>query len=441
MRNEILFNVEFNGHKYTGLGEVTSTRTYVTEHVYIIEGDYDQVGYGKDKWMNRPWYRFKFANALERAVISWFGRQAYDKIERAVNSSSNCQEAMDKFFDSWNDSEDFDESLEEDIADDDIDKVYKKLSRLNKVDFGALEDEYLKARPSVKDAVYKFYGTILNTKRHCKDFAQWAKEEKSIDLKGLPCGQKNEGCGKLNEKSDYNALRRAKEFIKNATTKVNFYGKIRDILKDADIEDWDIKNLQRLADAKYAELESTDVVESCRPRKNRKLKEARERHIKDLSHEELLKLRKEISLGSLYYRDYDNSFGIDEHEVCDFFDGFLDDAEDRYKEETGKYPKDIGVIYDKYDNPDDLFYYFDGIDWGVDESLKKAPSKRKAMFVKEEKKCESIGSDISEYQKWVDYDMEKYGKISGDTMKKVREAGLSITKDQYGDYEVIAYRK
>jgi len=79
------------------------------------------------------------------------------------------------------------ESLKEDISDYEIDKVYKKLSKLNKVDFGALEDEYLETKPSVKDAVYKFYGTILNTKKYCKDFVQWAKEEKGIDLKGLPC--------------------------------------------------------------------------------------------------------------------------------------------------------------------------------------------------------------------------------------------------------------
>lgn len=51
---------------------------------------------------------------------------------------------------------------------------------------------------------------------------------------------------------------------------------------------------------------------------------------------------------------------------------------------------------------------------------------------------ENIGSDIAEYQKWVDYDMKKYGKISDDTNEKIRKAGLKIVKDKYGDYEVIA---
>lgn len=55
-------------------------------------------------------------------------------------------------------------------------------------------------------------------------------------------------------------------------------------------------------------------------------------------------------------------------------------------------------------------------------------------------KEERIGNDLSEYQKWVDYDMKKYGKISDITNGKIRKAGLSIVKDQYGDYEVIADR-
>ncbi len=40
--------------------------------------------------------------------------------------------------------------------------------------------------------------------------------------------------------------------------------------------------------------------------------------------EYLWELRQEIVLGSLYYADYRNSFGIDEHKVCDFFTSFWD---------------------------------------------------------------------------------------------------------------------
>ena len=51
---------------------------------------------------------------------------------------------------------------------------------------------------------------------------------------------------------------------------------------------------------------------------------------------------------------------------------------------------------------------------------------------------ENVGQDVAEYQKWVDYDMKRYGKISEKTNRKVRDAGLKIVKDIYGDYEVIA---
>lgn len=51
---------------------------------------------------------------------------------------------------------------------------------------------------------------------------------------------------------------------------------------------------------------------------------------------------------------------------------------------------------------------------------------------------ESIGSDLSKYQEWVDYDMKHYGKISKKTQDLVNKAGLEIVKDRHGDYEVIA---
>ena len=192
-----LFKVKFNGHTYAGYGDIKSTKTATTEIVEIDEDVFDTISVGKDKWYNRPWYKFQFANALEDAVIKWFGKQASEKIHRAVNDSSDCQEAMDKF------------------------------------------------------------------------------------------------------------------------------------------------------------ISSLNVRESYK----RRIREARERHIKDLTDEELIALRKEIALGSLFYRDYDNSVGIDEHEVCDFFDGFLEDAEDNFKYEFGRYPKDAGELYDYCDNDDALLTY------------------------------------------------------------------------------------
>lgn len=45
---------------------------------------------------------------------------------------------------------------------------------------------------------------------------------------------------------------------------------------------------------------------------------------------------------------------------------------------------------------------------------------------------------IEDAQKWVDYDMKKYGRISGRTNRLVKKAGFQILKDDHGDYEVAA---
>lgn len=45
---------------------------------------------------------------------------------------------------------------------------------------------------------------------------------------------------------------------------------------------------------------------------------------------------------------------------------------------------------------------------------------------------------IEDAQKWVDFDMKRYGKISERTNKLVEKAGFQIIKDDHGDYEVIA---
>lgn len=52
-----------------------------------------------------------------------------------------------------------------------------------------------------------------------------------------------------------------------------------------------------------------------------------------------------------------------------------------------------------------------------------------------------LSDDVAKYQKWVDYDMKRYGKISGRTQDLLDKAGLEVVKDQYGDYEVTAKYK
>lgn len=50
---------------------------------------------------------------------------------------------------------------------------------------------------------------------------------------------------------------------------------------------------------------------------------------------------------------------------------------------------------------------------------------------------EDLAQDLTRYQKWVDYDMKKYGKISGITNRALEKAGLELVKDDHGDYGVI----
>lgn len=71
-----------------------------------------------------------------------------------------------------------------------------------------------------------------------------------------------------------------------------------------------------------------------------------------LTKEQLAELRNNIVLGSLYYDDYKNHFGIDKHIVCDFFDGFIDYIYDEY-----------GIEYCdnkflEYDTPEYYYEYY-----------------------------------------------------------------------------------
>lgn len=82
--------------------------------------------------------------------------------------------------------------------------------------------------------------------------------------------------------------------------------------------------------------------------------------------------------------------------------------------------------------------------WGNDIDKQIRQELRNSVTKKEfgEGKCnESIGDRVAEYQKWVDYDMKKYGKISGKTMGILKREGFTVVKDEYGDLEVIPEEK
>ena len=84
-------------------------------------------------------------------------------------------------------------------------------------------------------------------------------------------------------------------------------------------------------------------------------------------------------------------------------------------------------------------YFFDeseAREWWNKKYIKESKSPMKISKKPIKESC-----SINQCQKWVDYDMKKYKKISDDTMEKIKSSGYSVVKDQYGDYEVIADRK
>ena len=78
--------------------------------------------------------------------------------------------------------------------------------------------------------------------------------------------------------------------------------------------------------------------------------------------EKLWELRKEICLGSLFYKDYKNSFGIPADICANFFDGFLDDCFYIEVEEGRGDNATIESIYELYGNAQALWDYFCGLE-------------------------------------------------------------------------------
>ena len=72
-------------------------------------------------------------------------------------------------------------------------------------------------------------------------------------------------------------------------------------------------------------------------------------------------------MNSLYYSDFDNSFGLDNRSVSDFFEGWLDFIKEQMEEDGHK---DAGNkffdYFDQYDNAETLeqwYYCFDDFSW------------------------------------------------------------------------------
>ena len=82
-----------------------------------------------------------------------------------------------------------------------------------------------------------------------------------------------------------------------------------------------------------------------------------------LSREQVENLRKDIKLNSLFISDYENRYGIDPHEVCDFFDGFMSYLTELEKEKYGKELDNIDDFFREFDTPENLWDWYCMIEW------------------------------------------------------------------------------
>ena len=83
--------------------------------------------------------------------------------------------------------------------------------------------------------------------------------------------------------------------------------------------------------------------------------------LEDFTQDDLWQLRSEIVLNSLFVHDYENSFGIDEHSACDFFDGYCSFLWDIAEQEGHG-------DWDDYDSPEHLYQWFlcfDDFSWVI----------------------------------------------------------------------------
>lgn len=78
-----------------------------------------------------------------------------------------------------------------------------------------------------------------------------------------------------------------------------------------------------------------------------------------LSCKMLWNLRKEIRLNSLFISDYQNSFGIDPHVVCDFFDSYLSYLNEEMTQTIPEYDdRNFFDLLPKYDTEENLWNWY-----------------------------------------------------------------------------------
>ena len=102
-------------------------------------------------------------------------------------------------------------------------------------------------------------------------------------------------------------------------------------------------------------------------------------------------------------------------------------------------PYDIGQMSDKARNAlDHAMKMSDKARYHDNDEKKARRVDRKINSLKDYKFVEDLGDAVAKYQRWVDYDMKRYGKISDKTKSYLDRAGLEVVKDDHKNYEVIA---
>ena len=94
-----LGSIKLGDTEYFVTGDKTHTRNYHYEEVKIEGRDknsfsgYSVVGFGRYRWMNRPWQKYEFAAALESAFIDWQPNHK-EEIRKIVEENSSAKGAL-----------------------------------------------------------------------------------------------------------------------------------------------------------------------------------------------------------------------------------------------------------------------------------------------------------------------------------------------------------
>ena len=94
-----LGSIKLGDTEYFVTGDKTHTKNYHYEEVKIEGRDknsfsgYSVVGFGRYRWMNRPWQKYEFASALESAFIDWQPKHK-EEISKIVEENNSAKGAL-----------------------------------------------------------------------------------------------------------------------------------------------------------------------------------------------------------------------------------------------------------------------------------------------------------------------------------------------------------